>query len=119
MAFQEVKKTRRGWAGGAPATFTINKKGVGSLRFNQAGMNFIAEHAPGMKMGDMVKLFHDPETGKIALRKSEDGKFRLSKNSVSMDTLRISSQDLTSLLKEPKDYEMEWSEEYDLVLVPK
>lgn len=119
MAFQEIEKTRKSWAKGAPATFAINKKGSGNLRINRAGMDFIAEHASGLKMGDMVKLYHDPETGKIAFKKSEDGKFRLSKNSVNMNTLRISSRDLTELIKEPKEYEMEKAQEYDLVLVPK
>ena len=119
MAFVEIVKTKKGWEKGAPATFAINKKGAGNLRINRAGMNFIAEHNLGLKMGDLVKLFHDPETGKIALKKSEYGKFRLSKNSVSMDTLRISSVDLTDLLKESKDYDMEKSEEFDLVLVPR
>lgn len=67
-------------------------------------------------MGDMVKLYHDPETGKIALKKSEDGKFRLSKNSVNMITLRISSKDLTELLKKPADYDMEKAQGDDPVL---
>ena len=118
MAFMEIEKTRRGWAKGAPATFAINKKGSGNLRFNRAGMDFMSEHAPGLKMGDMVRLYHDPETGKIALKKSAGGKFRLSKNSVNMNTLRISSQDLTKMIKEAKEYTMEKSEEYDLVLIP-
>ncbi len=119
MAFTEIEKTRKGWGKGAPATFAINKKGSGNLRINRAGMDFIAEHAPGLKMGDMVKLYHDLETGKIAFKKSEDGKFRLSKNSVNMNTLRISSKDLTELIKEPKEYDMEKAQEYDLVLVPR
>ena len=118
MAFREIEKTRKGWAKGAPATFAINKKGSGALRINRAGMDFIAENHLGLKMGDMVKLYHDPETGKIAFQKSEDGKFRLSKNSVNMNTLRISSKDLTELIKEPNDYDMEKSEDYDLILVP-
>ena len=119
MAFQEIEKTRKGWTKGAPATFAINKKGSGNLRINRTGMDFIAENNLALKMGDMVKLYHDPETGKIALKKSEDGKFRLSKNSVNMNTLRISSMDLTELLREPKDYDMEKAQEYDLVLVPR
>jgi|GEM_PF-1862010 len=119
MAFQEIEKTRRGWAKGSPATFAINKKGAGTLRINRAGMDFIAEHTPDLKMGDMVKLYHDPETGRIALQRSEEGKFRLSKNSVNMNTFRIASQDLTKLIREPSNYDMEKSEEYDLVLVPK
>ena len=81
-------------------------------------MDFIAEYAQGLKMGDMIRLSHDPETGKIAFKKNEDSKFRLSKNSVNMNTPRIFSKDLTELVKEPKEYDMEKSEEDDLVLVP-
>jgi len=36
-----------------------------------------------------------------------------------MNTMRISSRDLTELIREPKDFNVEKSEEYDLVLVPK
>ena len=118
MAFTEIEKTRKGWAKGAPATFAINKKGSGALRINRAGMDFIAENNIDLKMGDMGKLYHDPKTGKIAFKKSEAGKFRLSKNSVNMNTLRILSKDLTGLINEPKDFQMEKSENYDLVLAP-
>lgn len=119
MAFQEIAKTRKGWIKGAPASFTVNKKGAGNLRFNRAGMDFIAEHELGLKLGDLVKLYYDAQTGKIALKNDKDGKFRLSKNSVSMDTMRISSKDLTDLIQKPGDYEMEKADGYDLVLVPK
>jgi bifunctional DNA-binding transcriptional regulator/antitoxin component of YhaV-PrlF toxin-antitoxin module len=119
MAFQEIEKTRKGRNTGAPGAFTIDKKGAGSLRINRAGMEFIAQEGIGLKLGDMVKLFHDGESGKIALKKSKEGKFRLSKNSVSMDTLRISSKDLTELLKKDADYDMEKAQGYDLVLVPR
>ena len=119
MAFKEIEKTRKGWIKGAPASFAVNKKGSGSLRFNRAGMDFIAENKLGLKLGDTVKLYYDAETGKVALKTDKDGKFRLSKNSVNMDTLRIASKDLTDLLQKPGDFDMEKSPEYDLVLVPK
>ncbi len=118
MAFKEVEKTRKGCNKGMPATFTINKKGAGSLRINRAGMDFITEHDIGLGLGDMIKIFYDGESGKLAFKKSDGGKFRLSKNSTSMNTLRISSKDLTELLKEPGQYGMETSEEFDLVLAP-
>ena len=120
MAFQEIEKRRMGGgAKGAPVTFTVNKKGSGSLRFNRAGMDFIAGEGIGLKLGDMVKLYHDPETGKIALKKSSDGKFRLSKNGVGTGSMRISSKDLTELVGKGGDYDPRKAEGYDLVLVPR
>ena len=101
MAFQEIEKTRKGYTRAAPATFAINKKGVGSLRFNRAGMNYISDNDIGLKIGDMIRLYYDAETGKIAIKKSKDGRFRLSKNSVKLDTVRISSSDLT-VASQPK-----------------
>jgi bifunctional DNA-binding transcriptional regulator/antitoxin component of YhaV-PrlF toxin-antitoxin module len=119
MAFKEIEKTRKGYMKGAPATFAVNKKGVGSLRFNRAGMNYISGNNIGLKIGDMIRLYYDAETGKVAIKKSKDGQFRLSKNSVKLDTMRISSSDLTGLIQKPGDYEMEKSQAYDLVLIPK
>ena len=119
MAFIEIEKTRpQTGKYGAPATFTRTKKGVGSLRINSRAVEHLKEKGKNWELGDMVRIFHDPETGRLALTKSPDGKFRLAKNVSGSNSLRISSKDLTELIKKPASYEIQESGEYDLVLQP-
>jgi hypothetical protein len=83
-------------------------------------MEFLKEKWKSWGVGDRLKIFHDPQTGKLALKKSDDGKFRLAKNvSGNANSLRISSKDLTELLKKPAEYAAEASSEYDIILSPK
>lgn len=120
MPFIEVEKTRlQGMKHGASAAFTVSKKGGGSLRLNAGTMAFLKENGNEWNVGDRVRIFHDTQNGKIALKKSEDGRFRLAKNVSGGNSLRISSKDLTELLKQPAEYTIEQSSEYDLVLVPR
>ncbi|MEA1927693.1 MAG: hypothetical protein U9N73_05760 [Candidatus Auribacterota bacterium] len=44
---------------------------------------------------------------------------KLAKNVSGSNSLRICSKDLRELIKEPTEYEIEESGEYDLVLVPR
>ena len=120
MPFIEVEKTRsRSGQYGAPATFTKTKKGDGSLRINAGAMEFLKQRGKNWEVGDMLKIFHDPQTRKLALKKSPDGPFRLAKNVSGTNSLRISSKDLTEIIKKPTEYAVEASSEYDLVLVPR
>lgn len=119
MGFVEIERKPGGGRKGPPAAFSITKKGIGALRVNAAGVEFIREKGIELFPGDMVKLFHDPETRKLAIKKSPEGKFRLSKNANKDKTLRITSKDLTAILKEAAVYDVIASEEYDLVLIPK
>ena len=120
MPFIEVEKTRsRSGQYGAPATFTRTKKGDGSLRINARAMEFLKEKGKNWEVGDMLKIFRDPQTGKLALKKNPDGKFRLAKNVSGTNSLRISSKDLSELIKEPTEYAVESSSEYDIILQPK
>ncbi len=64
----------------------------------------------------MVRVFYDPDSKRLALKKSAAGEFRLSKNVAGTDSMRICSKDLRELIKEPTEYEIEESGEYDLVL---
>ena len=120
MAFIEVEKTKiSGGNFGADAAFTTSKKGTGSLRINAGAMEFLKGRGKNWEVGDKVKIFHDPETAKLAIKKSTDGRFRLAKNAAGSNSLRISSKDLTDLIKKPTEYTAEASSEYDLVLLPR
>ena len=120
MAFIEVERTKSQTGKyGSPATFTKTKDGVGSLRINLRAMEFLKERGKSWELGDMLRIYHDPETGKLAMKKSPDGKFRLAKNVSGTNSLRICSKDLTELIKKPVEYEIQETEEYDLVLSPR
>ena len=119
MAFVEVERTRfQSGKHGAPAIFTITKSGAGTLRINVGAMDHLKGNGKNWELGDMVRIFYDPETRKLALTKSPEGKFRLAKNVSGSNSLRICSKDLLELVKKPTEYEIEESGEYDLVLRP-
>lgn len=120
MPFIEVEKTKSGGGkSGAAAAFTTSKKGTGSLRINGGAMEFLKGRGKSWEVGDKVKIFHDPETAKLAIKKTADGRFRLAKNAAGANSLRISSKDLTDLIKKPTEYAAEASPEYDIILSPK
>ena len=125
MAFIEIEKKIYGGGGrrGVYATYTALKDGSGSLRIGRAGMEFLKRSGKNWKLGDMVRIFHDPETGKLAVKKSESGRFRLAKNTTGRagETLRITSRALRDMVKESTQYVMDpsGSDEYDAILTPR
>ena len=120
MAFAEVERTSmQSGQYGAAAVFTTAKSGAGTLRINVKSMEHLRRKGKNWSVGDMVRIFHDPETRRLALIKNPEGKFRLAKNVSGSNSLRVCSKDLRELIKEPTEYEMEESGEYDLVLRPK
>jgi len=120
MVFIEVQKTRSGRGRtGEAAAFTLTKKGNGSLRLNAGAMEFLKGRGKNWAVGDTVRIFHDPDTGRVGIKKTPDGSFRLATNAAGSNSLRNSSKDLNELLKKPTGYEVEQSDQYDMVLVPK
>ena len=83
-------------------------------------MEFLKRIGKNWELGDMVRIYHDPETGKLALKKSPEGKFRLSRNTTGRTgkTLRVTARSLRDMVKESAQYVMEESGEYDVILAP-
>jgi SHS2 domain-containing protein len=118
MAFEEVLQQRSSPREQLHAVLSVAKRGVGNLRITVAGVEKLRELRVPLKCGDRAKVFFDKATGQIAIQKSENGIFKLSRNSQKNDTMRITSKVLGSKIKKLTRFRMEASGKFDVVLLP-
>lgn len=120
MSFKKVIRTTSARRGSdAHASFSITKRGLGTLRFNQKGMKFLREKRIKLLIGDRVDIYMDEETDILAILRTPDGEFRLGKNATKNKSIRLSSADLTRRINVNKEYDLQESREYDVIMVPK
>lgn len=119
MGFVKVQKTtgNRGRSG-YKAAFTVNKQGSGVLRFTSSGVDFMKTYGINIGVGDRVDIFYDRDTERIAVMKAKAGAFKIGVNSTRGDSMRITAKDLIEIIKTQSEYDMQKSDEYDVILVP-
>jgi hypothetical protein len=120
MSFKEIVRTKAVMMRSAyHATYSADKKNTyGTLRITKRGFEFLKTSGIKLGPGDRVKVFYDEDSGRVALKKETGGKFLLTKNGKSDDSMKIIARDLVPLLKKKTGYDIERSSEYDIVLVP-
>ncbi len=120
MAFQEIIPTRGKGGNRAAyhASYKVMKNGVGILLITAAGMEKLASLGRTATAADRVRTFHDPATGRIALRWEATGPFKLRQAAKSSKALALGSRTLAVGLANPETYLMEGGEGFDVVLVP-
>ncbi len=118
MAFEEIVKTSPDR--GKPdvhASYTVKPSdGVGTLRINKYGVDFLNKNNIQIHNEDRMKMFFDPQTLAIAFNQDKDGPFRFT---VGKDkSYRLSYKDLSKKLKKSVEYSIQISKEYDLLFIP-
>ncbi len=120
MAFTEIVPIRGKGGNRAAyhASFKVAKNGLGILLITAAGVEKLTALGREATAGDRVRTFHDPATGRIALRWEASGPFKLRRAAKTSRALALGSRTLAAGLKAPATFTMEASEGFDVVLVP-
>jgi len=121
MAMKLVVKSSRSRQDGAHAALVPSKTTV-ALRINKAGIEFLRSINVKLLPGDRVDVYHDPETGEIALLRSNDGQYEIKvEGSRSHETGRLMIYGMSAAEFDTgkRKLQMDKSAKYDVVLTPK
>jgi hypothetical protein len=120
MGFEKLSRSRTSAKTGVHAFLRVSKNNNGgNIRITSEGLELLRTNGHNYSPDMQIDIYVDKDTGKIALKQSDYGEFKMTKNAKKATSLRVTSADLARQIGKNTDYSMSFDEDnFDAILIP-